>query len=186
MSDARSRRNRQNTLTLIGALGASLAIVLLLVLVTVRPANLDRNDVDWGSVWTTVSENDSLANPQFAEADGDWWSNRAELIGGQYPVWYIGFVSPTNGFVAVEQFDGDPAPEFAAEFDDVTPTLVTLGGKSWTVFDRSEIDDAGNRRIIYLLSDTGASGNLMVSGTAPIEEIELVALRALESLEASP
>ena len=95
MSDARSRRNRQNTLTLIGALGASLAIVLLLVLVTVRPTNLDRNEVDWGSVWTTVAENEALANPEFVESDGDWWSNRAELIGGQYPVWYIGFISPT-------------------------------------------------------------------------------------------
>ncbi len=185
MSDARSRRNRQNTLTLIGALGASLAIVLLLVLITVRPANLDRNEVDWGSVWTTVSENETLANPEFAESDGDWWSNRAELIGGQYPLWYIGFISPTNGFVAVEQFEGDPAPEIAAQLDDVTPTQVILGGETWTVFDRSEIDDAGNRATIYLLSDIGESGNLMVSGTAPVSEVELVALRALQSLEAS-
>ena len=186
MSDARSRRNRQNTLTLIGALGASLAIVLLLVLVTVRPTNLDRNEVDWGSVWTTVAENEALANPEFVESDGDWWSNRAELIGGQYPVWYIGFISPTNGFVAVEQFDGDPAPEIAAQLDDVTPTRKGLGGETWTVFDRSEMDDVGNRRTIYLLSEIGEGANLMVSGTAPISEIELVALRALESLETSP
>lgn len=185
MSDARSRRNRQNTLTLIGALGASLAIVLLLVTVTVRPTNLDRNDVDWNQVWQATAQSTSLVNPQFTESDGEWWANRAQQVGGQYPLWYIGFVSPTSGFVAVEQFSGAPSPEIAGELDDVTPTRVVLGGQSWSVFDRRELDNAGNRGVIYLLGDRGEGGTLMVSGTAPTPEIELVALRALESLETS-
>ncbi len=186
MSDSRSRRNRQSTLTLLGALGASLAIVFLLVVITVRPANLDRNEIDWNSVWSTVSANSALANPQFEPSDGDWWSNRAEQTGGQYPVWYIGFISPTNGFVSVEQFNGDLDPEIAAQLDDVTPTRATVGGESWTVFDRSDLDDPGNRSVIYLLGDPSEGSTLMVSGTAPTAEIELVALRALESLETTP
>jgi hypothetical protein len=88
--------------------------------------------------------------------------------------------------VAVEQFSGAPSPEIAGELDDVTPTRVVLGGQSWSVFDRRDVDNAGNRGVIYLLGDRGDGGNLMVSGTAPTTEIELVALRALESLETSP
>jgi hypothetical protein len=186
VSDSRNRRNSQNTLTLIGALGASLAIVFLLVVVTVRPSNLDRNEIEWNSVWSTVSDNSALANPQFAPSDGAWWSNRAEQVGGQYPLWYIGFISPSNGFVSVEQFSGDPEPEIAAQLDDVTSTSATVGGQTWTVIDRRDLEDPGNRSVIYLLSNAGQGSTLMVSGTAPITEIELVALRALESLETTP
>lgn len=182
MSSARQGRARQSTLTLIGALGATLAVVAVIVLITVRPVNTDRADVDWHAVHASIPTSGQFVDPEFTAADGDWWSNRAEYVGGEYPEWYIGFVTPTNGFVAVEQFAGDPSPEIAAELDDVTPTSKTVAGESWTVFDRSTVDDAGNRVVIYLLTGLSGSNNLMVSGSAPLEELELVATRALESI----
>jgi hypothetical protein len=182
VSTARQGRARQSTLTLIGALGATLAIVAVIVLITVRPANTDRADVDWHAVHDSVPSASLYVDPEFTTADGDWWSNRAEYIGGDYAEWYIGFVTPTNGFVAIEQFGGDPSPEMAAELDDVAPTSKMVGGMSWTVFDRTTVENPGNRVMIYLLTGMTENGNLMVSGSAPIEEIELAATRALESI----
>ncbi|MFM6967644.1 MAG: DUF4245 family protein [Microbacteriaceae bacterium] len=182
MSNARSGRARQSTLTLIGALGATLAIVAVIVFVTVRPSNTVRAEIDWHTVHASLPGSTLYVDPTFAPSDGDWWSNRAEYIGGDYPEWYIGLVTPTNEFVAIEQFGGDPSPELAAELDDVTPTGVTVAGTTWTVFDRSEIENPGNREIIYLLTGMTENGNLMVSGSASIDEIELAATRALESL----
>lgn len=186
MSSARQGRARQSTLTLIGALAASFAIVLVVVLLTVRPANTDRGDVDWSAVWSSTDSRVTLVNPDFTDADGDWWSNRAEFVSGDFPEWYIGFVSPTNGFVAVEQFTGDPAPEISSQLNDVTPTIETVAGLTWAVFDRTGVEDPGNREIIYLLTGLSENGSLMVSGSATLDEIELVATRAVESLGGTP
>lgn len=186
MSSARDGRARQSTLTLIGALGASLAIVFVIIWLTIRPANLDRAEVNWHEVAAQSASDITLADPSFTQADGDWWSNRAESVGGDYPEWYIGLITPTNGFVAIEQFPADIPPEVQLELDDVAPKPVTIAGTVWTVFDRSAVEDAGNRVVIYLLTDASGNGSLMVSGSASVEEIELVASRALESLEGNP
>lgn len=187
MSSAREGRARQSTLTLIGALGASLAIVVVIVWITIRPANLDRADIDWHAVHADIPTPTAFVDPEFTAADGDWWANRAEYVNGDYPEWYIGLITPTNGFVVIEQFTGDPAPEIADELDDVTPTTATVAGLTWTVFDRSALDNPGNRAVIYLLTGvTGESDNLMVSGSASIAEIELAATRAVESLGGTP
>lgn len=186
MSSAREGRARQSTLTLIGALGASLAIVFVIVWLTIRPANLNRAEVDWHDVAAQSNSEVALADPTFTAAEGDWWSNRAETVGGDYPEWYIGLITPTNGFVAIEQFFGEFPPEVQTELDDVTPTPVTVDGTVWTVFDRTGIENPGNRVVIYLLTGLPDNGSLMVSGSAAASEIQLVASRALESLGGKP
>ena len=186
MSSARQGRARQSTLTLIGALGASFAIVLVIVLVTVRPANTDRAEVDWHAIHDGLPAATQFVDPDFTANDGDWWSNRAELTGGENPEWYIGLVTPTSGFVAIEQFTGEPSPDIAEDLDDVDPTTATLAGRIWQVFDRSAVKEAGNRVVIYLLTDVVENGSLMVSGSASIDEIELAATRAVESLGGTP
>jgi hypothetical protein len=186
VSSARQGRARQSTLTLLGALGASFAIVLVLVLITVRPAKTDRAEIDWHAVHASIPSAAQFVDPDFADADGDWWSNRAEFTSGDYPEWYIGLVTPTNGFVVIEQFEGDPSPEIAAELDDVTPSTSTVAGLTWTVFDRSGVENPGNRGVIYLLTGLAGNGSLMVSGSATIAEIELAAVRAIESLGGTP
>lgn len=186
MSSAREGRARQSTLTLLGALGASLAIVTVMVWITIRPANLDRGDVDWHQVASETISQVPLADPTFSADEGDWWSNRAETIGGDYTEWYVGLITPTGGFVAIEQFFANIPPDVQSELDDVTPVPATVDGTVWTMFDRSAVDDPGNRVIIYLLTDRPSGGSLMVSGSAPATEIELVAARALESLGGAP
>lgn len=182
MTSASSRRNRQNALTLVGALIASLAIVLAIVLITVRPEIDGVARVDWHEVHAAAPNAATLVNPSFTKSDGDWWSNRAEYSAGANPEWYIGFVTPDGAFVSVHQFLGNIAPDLAAEFDDAPVSTASVAGIEWQVIDRSGLDDPGNDRIIYL-APLPTGGSLIVSGTADATVLELVAERAFSSVK---
>ena len=181
MSSARERRNRQNVFTLIGALLASFGIVLVVVLISVRPSPPSRAEIDWHSVHDDAPAAVLLVDPMFAATDGDWWANRADYRGGNNPEWYIGFISPTNGYVAIHQFLNGVSPEVAEVLDDVTGMPMNIDGLTWTRYDRSALDDPGNYRIVYELP-LSTEGILIVSGTAEIAELELAASRALDSI----
>ena len=182
MSSAQERRNRQNVFTLAGALLASLGIVLAVVLLTVRPDPATRPEVDWHDVRASAPNSHYLVDPTFTSADGDWWANRAEYVSGDNPEWYIGLISPSGGFVSVEQFVGEIDPSVGETLDDVDGKHVTLDAVVWTTYDRSGMDDPGNRSLVYETTlPTG--GTLIVSGTADAREIELVAAKAFASLK---
>jgi hypothetical protein len=181
VSSASERRNRHNVFTLTGALLASFAIVFVVILLTVRPDPSIRPAIDWHSVAASASSPVALADPTFDSSDGDWWANRAEYIDGANPEWYIGFVSPTNGFVAIHQFTNDVSAELADVLGSVPGAPVSLGGAQWVAYDRSQLDNPGNYRTVYEI-DLPDGGILMVSGTAEDAEIERVASLALESV----
>jgi hypothetical protein len=185
VSSAQERRNRSNLYTLSGALLASFAVVLIIVILAIRPDPMTRAEVDWSDVHASAPNPQTLVNPQFTDADGDWWSNRAEYIGGDSIEWYIGFVSPTNGFVVVHEFLAGVSPEVAEVLDDVTASPVVIDGSTWTRYDRSALDNPGNYRTMYEIALPGGA-ILIVSGTADSAEIELVATRALDSLSIQP
>jgi len=185
VSSAQERRNRQNVFTLTGALLASFGVVLVIVLISIRPNPTERADVDWNSVHNGAPNSVLLVNPEFSASDGDWWANRADYRTGKNPEWYIGFVSPTNGFVVVHEFLTDVSPEVAEVLDDVTASPAIIDGSTWTRYDRSGLDNPGNYRTVYEIALPGGA-ILIVSGTADSAEIELVATRALESLSIQP
>ncbi len=181
MSSARERRNRQNVFTLIGALLASLGIVLVVVLISVRPDPSSRAEIDWHAIHNDTPQPVLLVDPVFADSDGDWWANRADYRDGQNPEWYIGFVSPTNGFVAIHQFTNGVSPEVAEVLDDAVGSPVAIEGSRWTRYDRSELENQGNFRNVYQIT-LPKGGILIVTGTADVTEIEFVASLALESV----
>jgi len=185
VSSAQERRNRQNVFTLTGALLASFGVVLVIVLISIRPNPTERAEVDWNSVHNDAPNSVLLVNPEFSASDGDWWANRADYRTGKNPEWYIGFVSPTNGFVVVHEFLTDVSPEVAEVLDDVTASPVVIDGSTWTRYDRSALDNPGNYRTVYEIALPGGA-ILIVSGTADSAEIELVATRALDSLSIQP
>lgn len=182
MSAARERRNRSNLYTLSGALLASFAVVFVVVILAIRPDPLTRAEIDWSDVHASAPNPQSLVNPDFTAADGDWWSNRAEYIGGDAVEWYIGFITPSGEFVSVEQFAGTVPPEILDFLDDAEPSRTTVAGVPGSVVDRSMLKDPGNYELIYEFSISGG-GSIIVSGTADETEMELVAQRALESLK---
>ena len=182
MSAAQERRNRSNLYTLTGALLASFAVVFVIVVLAIRPDPITRAEVDWSDVHASAPNSQNLVNPRFTEVDGDWWSNRAEYIGGDNVEWYIGLVTPAGEFVSIEQFLGTVPPEILDLLDDAEPVTMTVAGVPATVIDRSTLKDPGNYERIYEFSISGG-GSLIVSGSADRTEMELVAQRALESLK---
>jgi hypothetical protein len=182
VSTAQERRNRSNLYTLSGALLASFAVVFVIVVLAVRPDPMTRAEVDWGDVHASAPNSKLLVNPQFSDADGEWWSNRAEYTGGDPIEWYIGFVTPAEEFISIEQFLGAVPAELLDVLDDVEPTRTSVAGYPASVVDRSMLNDPGNYELIYEFSMPGG-GSLIVSGTADPTEMELVAQRALESLK---
>ena len=182
MSAAQERRNRSNLYTLSGALLASFAVVLIIVILAIRPDPMTRAEVDWSDVHASAPNPQTLVNPQFTDADGDWWSNRAEYIGGDSIEWYIGLVTPSGEFVSIEQFLGTVPPELLDILDDNEPAKLMVAGSPASVVDRSMLKNPGNYERVYEFSMSGG-GSLIVSGTADQTEMELVAQRALESLK---
>jgi len=181
VSSAQERRNRQNIFTLIGALLASLGIVLVVVLISIRPEPTSRAEIDWHVVHNDTPNPVLLVDPVFAESDGDWWANRADYSPGQNPEWYIGLITPTNGFVAIHQFANGVSPEVAEVLDDVTASPVVINNSTWTRYDRSALESPGNYRNVYEIP-LPQGGILIVSGTADESEFELVASLALKSV----
>lgn len=181
MSAARERRNRSNVYTLTGALLASFSIVLVLVILAVRPEPSTRAEVDWHDVHASAPNSSTLVDPNFAAADGDWWSNRAEYIGGESTEWYIGLVTPKDEFVSLTQFVGVPSAELAELLDDAEPIAKIVSGFTAVVIDRSTREAPGNYERIYQFV-LPSGGTLLVSGTADPVEMELAAQRALESV----
>jgi hypothetical protein len=182
VSAAQERRNRSNLYTLSGALLASFAVVLVIVILAIRPDPMTRAEVDWSDVHASAPNPQTLVNPQFTETDGDWWSNRAEYIGGDNVEWYIGLVSPSGEFVSIEQFAGTVPPELLDVLDDAEPVTMTIAGYSASVVDRSTLKEPGNYELVYQFP-LASGGSLIVSGTADETEMELVAQRAIESLK---
>ena len=82
----------------------------------------------------------------------------------------------------MEQFLGDTDPTVGDALDDVAGESVTVDGIVWTVYDRTGMEDPGNRSLIYEIA-LPSGGSLIVSGTADASDIELVASRSFTSLK---
>lgn len=182
VSSARERRNRSNLYTLTGALLASFAIVLVVVILGIRPDPTTRAEIDWHDVHASAPNSAELVDPTFTTADGDWWANRAEFLDGADATWYVGLVSPRGEFVSLEQFDGSIAVDLTEMLDDAEPAPATISGLTGSVIDRSTREAPGNYERIYQF-ELPSGGTLIVSGTADPDEMELAAQRAIESLK---
>lgn len=182
MSAARERRNRSNVYTLTGALLASFAVVLVVVILAIRPEPSTRPEVDWHEIHASAPNATVLVDPVFTEADGDWWANRAEYLGGANAEWVIGLVTPLAEYVSLEQFLGTVSPDIAELLDDVEGQPRTIAGSTWTEFDRSALETPGNYELVLELK-LPEGGTLIVSGTAAESELFLAAERALASVK---
>jgi hypothetical protein len=172
-ASAKHRRN-QTAINLVLALVASLGVVLLLVLVVVRPD--DRGvvqPVDYQQIAASAQAQSSapLAAPDLPDG---WVANAAELRQqDDVTTWYIGFVTPQQQFIALEQGVGADAEWLQAATDDRVATGAELvAGTEWTAYDYRGDEDAGNHA--FALSSGTADSTYLLYGTAELSEfIEL-------------
>lgn len=178
----RLRRQRQNTRNLVASIAASLGLVVFLVLVVARPDESIVRAIDYELV--AANTEPTAPGPLIAPPLDDTWSaNRAELTEEPYGrVWAIGLVSTTGDYVELAQVFGgaeDAVTDLVGVGGDQSKT--TLAGESqvsWTVIDRSGLENPGNA-LFAVVSDT-ETGLVVISGTTE-QGVLFIASQALQS-----
>jgi hypothetical protein len=160
----------------------SMAVVLLLVgvvaLITFRPTGDDSvRVVDYASELASAR----VAAPYVVLAPADLDGYRATSVRftatDDGTVWHLGFVSPLDEYVGLDQTDG-AEDDFIDELTEGASPVggadsdVELGGRTWERFDGGG-DTDGERVRGLVTSDSGST--VLVSGTADWPELEAMA-----------
>lgn len=187
MTDAETaparRRGPSTALGLVLSLLASLAIVVIVVAVVVRPDQEPRT-IDYLAVaeGAQAGVDEPLLAPELPEG---WGANRAELVTGaadEVVRWEIGFLTPEGQYIGFVQGIDANASWVATRVEGASPTGDTrIGGLEWRVFDRRDTDDPGNLAFA-LVGEAGAS-TLVLAGTADDEEFEVLATALAEEAD---
>ena len=170
------RRGNQTTLNLVLALLASLAVVALVVLVVVRPQTVEREPIDYRAV--AADAQGSVDVPLAAPALPNGWSaNRAELrdaAGDGVQSWQIGFLTPSQQYIGLVQgVDANPSWLRDQTVTNEATGSIRIGGTEWQVYDRRDVQDAGNSA--YILTAVFDRSTVVLAGTAPDAEFATLA-----------
>lgn len=178
----RKRRANQTTRNLIGSLVASLAIVLFLVLVVVRP---DPVPLEIDHLAAAAQAEASLGTDVVAPiVPPTWQANRAEL-GGSAGVdeWAIGFITADDTFLAVLQGFTDESTWLRdALRDPGDGDTVTVAGREWQYYDRRGVDGIGLREVALVTRTPDST--VVLYGTASNADLELLATAVAAELPA--
>lgn len=171
---SRKHRANQTLLNLVVALVGSLAIVLLIVTVVVRPAPAPSEGVDYATIATEAQgvTGEPLLSPALPPG---WTANDARFqTTQQVPTWYIGLLTPGEQYIGLDQGVGANATWQAALLDNAEKTgTVTFDGVEWTVYDQRDANDPGN--FAYSLATTRGESTVLLHGTASDDEFALLA-----------
>jgi hypothetical protein len=178
-------RQRQTVKNLVLALGASLLVVLVIVLLVPRSDTPIDRDIDVAAVaaQAQVASEDPLAVPELPEG---WRANAAELRTSNVDgvvAWYAGYLTPGNEYVGMYQ-GLDANPTWVAELLERTRATgtSTIDGVEWTVYDnRDSGDDVGNAR--YGLTTEAGGSTFVLLGTATPEEFDVLAAALVPTIE---
>jgi hypothetical protein len=171
---SRKHRANQTLLNLVVALVASLAIVVFLVVVVVRPAPAPSASIDYAAV--AAEAQGATDEPLLAPVLPSGWSaNDARFqTTEQVPTWYVGFITPGEQYIGLDQGVGANPTWQATLLDDAEQTgTVTIDGVDWVVYDQRGASDPGN--FAYSLATTHGESTVLLHGTASDAEFELLA-----------
>lgn len=173
-ANTRKHRANQTVQNLVLSLLASLAIVLLLVLVVVRPDAPTPQAVDYQLIAEQAQADAAVTLAAPAMPSG-WAANNARLetIAG-VQTWYIGFITPETQFIALSQgIAANPTWQANLLRNAVATGEQTIDGISWTVFDNRTGDDPGN--LAYAMMTTAGTTTYLIYGTATADEFLILA-----------
>ncbi|MGN6428101.1 MAG: DUF4245 domain-containing protein [Leifsonia sp.] len=181
-----NHRNRQTVNNLVFSLLATVALVIVIVLVVPRGnPTASAPPVDYATIAQQAqgAEPDPLLVP---ELPSGWRSNSAELrtkTADKVDSWYIGLLTPKGQFIGITQgFDANES--WVAEQIDRSRIAGTrdIDGVRWDVYDnRDSGSDAGN--VAYALTTTAGRSSVVVFGTAEDSEFRTVASALAGQLE---
>lgn len=181
--NSRKHRANQTLRNLALALIASLAVVFILVLVVVRPDGAPRAAVDYQR--DATSSQPQAGHPLAAPPLPIGWSANSDgLATGSDSVvaWSIGFITPSKQYIGLVQGIQANPTWVAGQIQNKRSTgTVSIGGRDWTVYDRRTVVDPGN--YAYSLSTVIGASSIVLHGTAPTKEFELLATAVAAQLD---
>ena len=180
-----SRRHRegQTLQNLVLALIASLALVLVIVLVVVRPDLPEREPIDY----QTIASQAGVATPLAAPTLPSGWNANAATFDAR-PAdgvvnWYVGFVTPKQQFVALRQgIDANPTWVSHQLSGRSATGTTTIDGVTWDLYDHRTEKDVGN--LAYGMTTTSAPSSYILFGTALDAEFETIASALAPTIKA--
>ena len=181
--NSRKHRANQTLRNLVFALLASLAVVLVLVLVVVRPDGPPRAAVDYraDAAASQARAGQVLAAPP---VPAGWSANHDGLETGSDSVvaWKVGFITPSGQYIGLVQGINANPTWIANELVNSRSTGVTsIGGHDWSLYDRRADKDPGN--YAYSLSTVIGSSSIVLHGTAPTKEFSTLATAVAAQLD---
>ncbi len=164
--NSRAHRANQTTRNLVLALLASLAVVLFVVLVVIRPDNTPVTYVDYRAIAASAQQSVSqpLVAPQLPKT---WKSNSAVLKDGDGDgtTWYVGLITPKQQFIAIEEGISTDDTWFGGLLGKAQPTgHTTIAGIRWTIYDQRTTADNGNFQ--YYIATTVDKLHFVLHGSA--------------------
>ncbi|MCW4386451.1 DUF4245 domain-containing protein [Salinibacterium sp. SYSU T00001] len=176
-------RDSKTPINLVVALVASLAIVLVTVMIVVRPDAPAVEPTDYQAVAAQVQPDfeETLAAPVLPEG---WWANAARISRGGDGVseWYIGFVTPTQNFAAVTQgIDANPTWLQATLEGALATGTTSLAGHTWDIYDHRNDEDAGN--FAFAMTTVVGASTVVIHGTATEDEFETLARATIAAVQ---
>lgn len=188
---SRAHQRRQTTKNLVWALAASLGVLLIVVLMVVRPQQVEREPVDYPAVAQAAADGFDwkIAIPTLPTG---WWVNAAQVRVGdddRQPYWYVGILTETESFLGMEQrADADPTWVTRTLDGAMATGTEMIDGVEWLVYDhRNDEKYSPNRRYALAAALPGAEGEpvttVILYGTAGSDQFRHLAGLVLDSLE---
>jgi len=165
--NSRLYKSRKTINNLVYSLLVTVGLVAVIYFLVPRAEGEPNWQVDYISESQVASQSlgEDLLVPAMPE---QWRANAAELrnaANGQVTSWYIGFITPTDKFIAFnEAFDANET-WVSNELKDYPATgEVTIDGQVWTEYDNRSMSDAGN--VQYALVTSSGRSTVVLFGTA--------------------
>lgn len=175
MSDtAAKRRARQTLINLLLSLGATIGVMLVLILAVPRDDSNRVQAVDYKEL--AVQAASQAPGPLLVPAiPVDWYSNSARFRSATQDgvaTWYAGFVGPNSEFIALTQGFDVNQTWLQIQLEANKPTEeVILGNSTWEIFESTKQNNPQKSKDFLMVLEYDSNA-VLVYGVAPRQQLE--------------
>jgi hypothetical protein len=188
VSDAAAqRRARQTLINLLLSLGATIGVMLILILAVPRDDSNRVQAVDYKELAAQAASQapGALLVPTIPV---DWYSNSARFRSATQDgvaTWYAGFVGPNSEFIALTQGFDVNQTWLQIQLEANKPTEeVVLGDSTWQIFESTKENNPQKSKDFLMVLEY-ESNTVLVYGVAPRQQLEEFAKQLSLLIEAN-
>jgi len=188
VSDAAAkRRARQTLINLLLSLGATIGVMLVLILAVPRDDSNRVQAVDYKELAAQAAS--QAPGPLLVPAiPVDWYSNSARFRSATQDgvaTWYAGFVGPNREFIALTQGFDVNQTWLQIQLEANKPTEeVVLGNSTWEIFESTKENNPQKSKDFLMVLEYDSNA-VLVYGVAPRQQLEDFATQLSLLIEAN-